>query len=318
MSFDYHMNALSKLCRICGNRLLRRAYGPRPSEMYRRDSKPLPVTDYRKEIDAVWGINVWKDTAACCPQFVCSRCGRAIRHQISGTRVYGRRTAHPCIAWEDLPHSQTGQCLVCTNFNNQRRGRGGRASWPARNSTEQPPTSVAPIPLPFSLTVDNIFPSQVSLLPAEIREPPGVTFDIVNNNSLVEEISQYTCIFCLCILSSPVEAPCHHNFCAQCLTKYFQFHRSSSVACPICKTHLNFEAIQQSPVNIIVTLPNLPMMCTTCGAIGTMKSSRGHKCPRIVQCPCSSCHNGTERSRIQQSPPSTMQYPKESLDVLKR
>ncbi len=282
MSFDGHIEALSKLCRICGERLVK------SREQNRPECQPLLVDEHKKEIDAIWGINTWLDNNNH-PRFMCHKCGRAVRHCNSGSRVFCRSKVHPHINWEELHHSRTGSCTVCTNYNITQRG--GKPTWPMPSSinTCNKLTQQVKI-LPFSLDEDNIF---IHINSSDSSSPPPASLDIINRSP--DESSMFTCVFCLCILHRPVESPCLHNFCSQCLTKFFQFQQSNTVSCPICTAPIQFMSVHPSPSYITTPLKHLSVRCNQCQCKGNISNYIHHKCPVTVPCACKECISSEEQ-----------------------
>ena len=279
MSLEKHLEVLGKLCRVCGCRLQAR------KDQGRRECQPVPVSDYTKQCDAVWGINAWTDCDQTHPTNICHKCARYVRHHDNGTRAFSRAKAHPNINWGSMSHPRTGICVVCNNFLLQSRGlRVPTLSWASMPLTEQPPSHSPPIP--FSLDEDNIF------LYNDTSSSPSISLDIVGRSE--EEKSMFTCIFCLCIFHEPVECSCQHNFCSSCLTQYFQYVKSTPVPCPICASPISFHHVKPSPNYITVPLRHVSVCCYLCGTLGILANLKGHICnkpksQRVIPCPCPEC-----------------------------
>ena len=285
MSLDFHQKALQSICRVCGKKLGKK------KDQEKQECKPVKVEGMEKCIDAVWGINTWLDVEGIFPTYICHICHRLIRHDESGDRPAYRSKHHPNIDWVATRHSRTGHCIMCKTFQAMRqRGWPQPIQWPIIPVTIDELHSHDSAELPFKLDSVNIFQEHEHLTSTPHLIP--YTLDIVGRATA--EQSLFTCAICLCILSDPVECPCQHNFCSSCLSQYFQFHKSPSVKCPLCRAVVNFHYVKTSPPSILVPLDHLTVSCYMCGAMGTMPNFVRHQCPcppKMYPCPCSQCTN---------------------------
>ena len=113
MSFKFHQVALTKICRICSNKIRV------------TDRKPILCKDYNKEIKTVFDVSTWEDVSGQHPHSLCDLCGRKVRHQRAGTREYdsGKVKNRQTVVGTEWPkHQRTGSCYVCDLFHQQEKG----------------------------------------------------------------------------------------------------------------------------------------------------------------------------------------------------
>lgn len=257
MSFDSHIIALGKLCRICGNRLINRS---------EKDRTPLQCCEFTKDIFAVFGISTWEDTREVHPPCFCDKCGRKIRHYQAGTRSYN--TSNSSSSPREWSKHARVNCSVCTLFSKQ--SRPGRPPKTKRGKPRLQPEEKEY--LEFGLSEVNIFPTSQCQKLTETC----INLSIVGRE---EEQSVFTCPICLCILSSPsIQTSCEHYFCAQCFTRYFQHQLSSSAPCPVCKAIVKYNEVCDSPRALRVQLQNLIVVCDNCTQIGKFSELHNHSC----------------------------------------
>lgn len=260
MSLDFHINALDKLCRICGNRLRKRIEEQR---------SPLKCCDNTKEILSVFGVSTWGDKPDVHPRCLCDKCGRKIRHFQAGTRTFNPSNTQ---TKEWIKHPRVSECDICSVFANQSRpGRPSKVkrSWPQQKNNKREES------LPFGFSDDNIFPTLCA---------PQTTSPSLSIVGREEEQSVFTCPICLCILTTPsVQTNCEHYFCAVCLSKYFQHSKSEVVPCPVCKLHVNYNQVSESPRALRIQLQSLVVVCDQCTYLGKYSQIYNHCCPSKKQ-----------------------------------
>ena len=265
MSFDFHVNALSKLCRCCGNRLQNKNYEKR---------KFLHCCDCRKEISLIFNINTWADIQQQHPPCICNNCARKVRHLQAGTRQY------TCTSTDSTdnnwpPHTRTSKCKVCTLFKEQSQLKGNIAKTKC-SLGEHVSSSNS---LPFRITNDNIFAHFLTQESTDVS--PHLDFLVQR-----DEHSMFTCTLCQCIISLPsVQTPCEHYFCSSCLSDYFKFMENSSVKCPSCQQVVTFNNVTESPRLLQVQLKNLDVVCYTCSTIGKLVNLTHHSCAQLENLP---------------------------------
>ena len=259
MSFDFHINALSKLCRVCGNRLTK-------SASVHEEQALLKCCDYRKQIYSVFGVSTWEDTADDHPIKLCGNCARKIRHDLAGTRTYNQSNNQTLPQW--TRHTRIETCNVCADFAKlSKGGRPRKRNWRRSQNSEK-------LHLPFLLSDENIF-SKVSTGDNILGETCP-TLDIFGKQG---EEFLYICAFCQCIISpASVQTPCQHYFCAKCLSDFFKYMKSENVNCPTCMSIVNYNEIADSPRILKVQLENLTVVCIMCTKLGKLESFYNHSC----------------------------------------
>ena len=203
MSFKFHQVALTKICRICSNKIRV------------TDRKPILCKDYNKEIKTVFDVSTWEDVSGQHPHSLCDLCGRKVRHQRAGTREYdsGKVKNRQTVVGTEWPkHQRTGSCYVCDLFHQQEKG--GPRQKPKRGP--QPVDLENQPELPFDTTIENIFPDlRMPTQTCQQDVPPH--FEVFGHC----EHNLFICAICMCLLNRPcVQTPCKHNFCATCLSAY--------------------------------------------------------------------------------------------------
>ena len=268
-AMDSHRDALLHLCRVCGGSIDRND----------RNSK---IENCSKEMKAIWDIHTWNDDPEIYPDAICHKCFRKVRHHRAGTRSYLPNPDFKPPNW--TKHSRTGGCQTCSLMKTQRGGtKGNRCKFKRNIMTTMAPPSSSTQPAPtaiYKLDSDNIFDFlQVS--------NHVITNETINICS-IQQYDFFMCSICCCILSNPVYTPCQHSYCSQCLTKYFQFHRSMSVTCPICNQQVPFHSVQLCPQILTSQLETLTVKCIKCQSTNQLCKFRDHCCPKVMFIPQSS------------------------------
>ena len=287
MSFKFHQNSLEKICRICINRIHPGVKQP--------TRKPVLCSNIRKEIYSVFGVSTWSDTPDQHPPALCEKCSRQVRHHTAGTRdIDPEKLAQNQTIQHDWPkHCRTGPCFVCDAVKQQAKGGGCH-----KRKTSVPELKDKSKTCSFDLTKHNIFDhfSTTSC-------PVSVNLDIISHKG---DESIFICCICQCIVSRPaVQTACEHNFCAVCLTAYFQHFKSDNVKCPLCSSIVMYRDVTKSPRVLTVQIDNLIVVCSKCNRIGRLEQQVEHSCSpikpsfpnvTIVKSQESSIRNHTESS----------------------
>ncbi|XP_071796273.1 uncharacterized protein [Asterias amurensis] len=265
MSFKFHQEGLSKLCRICSCRIKVSLQSSR--------AKAKNASEYVKEIFQIYGISTWQDTADQHPSKLCEKCARKLRHQRDGTRNYSEttltQTQHIQKEWP--VHIRTGNCFICNLITQQ--SKGGSSTHSRKNCGRPKQAETELTILPFSCDQENIFNHLVD--GQETVDIPN-TLDIIGHKW---EESLFTCPICLSILGTPsLQTHCQHNYCAKCLSLCFKYGGSATLSCPVCSQPANYSEITLIPRVLKVQLQNLDVVCTRCGGIGQISKFIKHEC----------------------------------------
>lgn len=305
MSLEFHKEALDKLCRVCGKLNSIRGSSKQQAEC---------CTAYSKEL-YVCGISVWEDDPLCCPYQVCWRCCRTLRHVKDKTRE-----DNPAIdaiqEWQR--HSRTGQCETCELYKKQIKG--GRPAKRKRgdnlhNFGQNKQTIYS---------INSVRNSQVAFNITSTEESSLVSYKLCILGKDPQEETLFICVICQCIIGSPsVQTPCEHNFCSQCLFKWFCFKDSYEVPCPICRSNVNYHDVAVSPRILRYQLSTLNTACIDCGTIGKLTTMASHNCPKkfnkSAQCHCKLCeHPPSAPSPSENKHHSLTQQATEAAVILKQ
>ena len=163
----------------------------------------------------------------------------------SGNREH-QKTIIEIVPWEK--HPRVGQCRVCTTINHRGRTPTAKIYRGPLNKT----TVTEELP-------DKLFAS------INTTDSYNVTPLIDILGKCKDEETIFVCPICQCVLSSPsVQTLCEHNFCANCLSGWFQFNKQPKVPCPVCKASINFREVSQIPRILRLQLSVLLTVCTQC------------------------------------------------------
>ena len=112
----------------------------------------------------------------------------------------------------------------------------------------------------------------------------GLTFQQQQHKHSIGKDSQFhieesqsflICSVCSCIVSCPVETPCHHLFCVDCL--YSLFSRVS-VNCPVCNVSVHFSQTTPPAQYVNTLLKNLHVKCKQCNTNIHYTNTSSHIC----------------------------------------
>ena len=98
---DSHCQALSVLCRVCGNL---------------SDKKTFRVTSYKSELKKAFNLNVDLDEKGFHPQYFCNKCYMKSRHLTKGT-AYSHIAKMRFFKWEKC----SLECGVCKKYNSTKK-----------------------------------------------------------------------------------------------------------------------------------------------------------------------------------------------------
>merc|ERR1712156_1371451 len=119
--------------------------------------------------------------------------------------------------------------------------------------------------------------------------------------------SSLICCICHEVLNAPVQAPCQHVFCSECINNWIQ-QSSGNQSCPVDRSKLLDENVnpklQPIPFELMISLTELEITCTYTvngcdfltrlgDGIGTALLSHEYECPHnpknFVECPRKEC-----------------------------
>lgn len=97
------------------------------------------------------------------------------------------------------------------------------------------------------------------------------------------------CSLCLEFFHEPIQTPCGHTFCKECLYGWFHTNQSyvTSRPCPVCRRDVSFQVVANTPISYAIinimeslgfvnstTTPFVPITCTNCKVLMVEK----HQC----------------------------------------
>ena len=260
-----HLQALAKLCRICGGKV----------DKYRVSYK---TTDHKESLKIAFAINIDTDHHDIHPVSFCDRCFAVLKRKekaVIEDRVY----IHSIGVVEWFPHSSF--CLTCDSYGTLRKG--GRTKitrknrgMPSKNSCHHVSEHIKAVALPCFFEQDKNIKVN-STQPLSI--PP----------------SDFTCSICDSILNSPIKLSCGSLTCSYCLLHWIE--SSQSTRCPSCDRYhdlMTSDIVRVDDLHHRV-LECLSVLCDLCGKVTRLGDFFNHtnsKCTQfILQTPNTSiCH----------------------------
>jgi hypothetical protein len=146
-----------------------------------------------------------------------------------------------------LPHQQDN-CDICQTF--QTFHNGGRKRKNTRSKGR--PAKILQITLE---EIQNAISSEI--IPAAItNKMPALERFVLPPEELV-------CSVCKEVLDRPLECPCEHHFCYDCITEWI-YNTGNSSRCPLCKTPVSVETLSKVPRLVLNLLCSLLVSCSSC------------------------------------------------------
>nr|XP_054775328.1 uncharacterized protein LOC129283632 [Lytechinus pictus] len=183
------------MCRVCAGRV-------HATEKL----KECATERYRKEILAVCDVSTFDDQVEIHPKHLCQKCLRRVQQQSSGRRNYDSQH-FTAIQWTK---HQKNNCHI-SNHN-----------WRLipKKKKEVHIRSLTQDKISKSIPAGNIFEH---LHKGSIVIPSSELLSTVRGH----DCNLFTCAICQCILGcgTSVQTSCEHNFCSECLGKYFIYNK---------------------------------------------------------------------------------------------
>ena len=88
--------------------------------------------------------------------------------------------------------------------------------------------------------------------------------------------SLYTCPMCKQFLTNPVETPCKHISCLNCIRS--QFHGSPTMECIVCQQEVYFRSVHRVADNFQQTLKFACIECNQCKVNLPLSRKGSHQC----------------------------------------
>ncbi|XP_066298261.1 V(D)J recombination-activating protein 1-like [Branchiostoma lanceolatum] len=214
-----HVKSLSKLCRFCGESVLTKTDK-------KNHLKPRACIDYVKKIQEVWNVNVENDKSYKHPPFFCHRC-KLILHKPPSTQAPKRES------W--YPHWWGDECVTCKKVASLARGgRTVKKRSPGRPKMKTPKATDDKVEQEQSTGTAKLSEELFQTLLDKLDDYPydEARFEPICN------LSAYTCGICQSFLYLPIETPCAHIFCFECIQKSFEIGKTNTIGCAICKAQV--------------------------------------------------------------------------------
>ncbi|XP_068612914.1 V(D)J recombination-activating protein 1-like [Brachionichthys hirsutus] len=284
---DSHMNHLRCLCRLCGL-ALRKVKGPvhdvhgnldEASKLTLR-KMGCRLTCWPEVILKVFKVEVTQDTESIHPLSFCHRCWMvAIRGggicSFTRTRVpeWKSHSSH-CHLCFPRKHSfqQIGRKRRKTTPGAQMLAKIGR--WAHGDNTAVGERRALGNPVLTATRKSNNQKVQ------GLRDILHCCEDHLSTKLISEKLPadflfSFTCMVCGHLLSDPVQSPCGHLFCRNCITKYFFV---LGPQCPACNLHCTLDTLTSPVKAFFLTLQSLPLLCprSGCGKQIRLESFTSH------------------------------------------
>ncbi|XP_063958309.1 V(D)J recombination-activating protein 1-like [Lytechinus pictus] len=244
---EQHIKCLSLLCRFCGRRVI--------TELGKKGHS-YSVSTYHQIILEKFNIDISEDTLDIHPNKFCSTC-------------YCHLTIKKPLHWTPKKwdtHRRTSHCHTCTHFKEtqtpgrpKKRKAGGRPP-----ATTTPQSHFSQLGVSLSGTTDN------------------QKYNINQDTFHIDNSLQFLlCCVCRSVVSCPVESPCNHLFCLDCISSLFV---KVSVSCPLCNIQFHYSQTHTPAAYIITLLQNLHVQCSHCKTSLHYTQTSGHSCHTRVNC----------------------------------
>ena len=94
--------------------------------------------------------------------------------------------------------------------------------------------------------------------------PAPITKERIDTQRFISLLDHLLCPICKDVMYQPVQGPCEHSYCYNCLENYFVNVNSVSAPCPVCKTILNVEDIHTPHRLLLNLLKTATVRCRMC------------------------------------------------------
>ena len=243
---EHHVQILANLCRICGNRL------KKLKETYQTSYE---CEEFSEFLAKNFQIDVNKDNPAIHPPRFCHTCYRSHLRE----RMF----------WEI--HTDEN-CSTCEK--DQKIKKGGRPKKPKKGGkrvgklTVVSESSSGPIRTLLQAKIRSLKSSLTAVRHPEFSE----RFALVES-----EKRDFVCPICKEMLDMPIETPCTHFFCADCLLQALE-KSDSEPSCPVCQTLLTGEDDLFYNKAYVRLIENQPVCCKKCKKKLEYHLCVSHKC----------------------------------------
>lgn len=236
-SLKYHRENLQRSCRICGE------YSGSKTKQYFRECQK-----FANQILITFGVDVENDSQDICPTKMCNKCYIKCFKKEKNNNF--KVPIDTCI-W--LPHQQDN-CDICQTF--QTFHNGGRKRKNTRSKGR---------PAKKLQITETLFDSLEKIQNAISSEiiPAAITNKMPALERFVLPPEELVCSVCKEVLDTPLQCPCEHHFCRDCITEWI-YNTGNLSSCPLCKTPVSVETLSKVPRLVLNLLCSLLVSCSSC------------------------------------------------------
>ena len=254
--FSEHQEIISKLCRICGERL------KKAKDKYENS---FNCTDKKDLIFSAFGVKVDQDDREAFPQKICHKCYKLASR--NGTRF-------AINTWPS--HKRTGKCKICDDYREQqkpgRRKKSKPGVKPKIESDSYKGVKVAELIEGMSATLSfdpDDYKNDSFLFSEQVKNLESFRgSETLHPEHFAEKIKhEFVCPICKEVLDQPVQTKCQipHIFCAACLSFSIDMCGPN---CPVCRTEISNPKESVAPVHILQKIiAELDFRCPACTKI---------------------------------------------------
>ena len=251
---QFHIENLSKLCRICGKRLKKFA------EKY---ESSYSCVDHKKWLAEKFGIDIENDERFVHPAKFCHSCYH-LTHAISP------------FVWPKHPVGMIEDCVVCSQEQKTKKGgrrkkekkRGGSLKKPFRQSFRNDLAEKA---------------RQVTARVPSLRIPQGEFAERFEHAERKKD--NLFCTVCDEVLDRPVETKCMQYVCADCFIERLNICAPQIIPpCPVCNTPIECKDDLKSAPDVFVRMiaTGHDFRCRKCKESMPYESCASHQCPSLT------------------------------------
>ena len=263
-SLEFHKQALTKLCRICAQRI-------KPV----KKSGPKTCASYSDIIYVVYGVDIKDDKDDIHPNCICINCYRKCTNhkRRNESQVYSLYKAKAQSTQQLWKEHQDMDCPTCHSYKSSMQG--GRPSKHMSTFTK--------------VASDNqdIFLKHFTTIPY-VKVESG---DLCGMN--VDRLKSFVCTICFDVFNThTVKTQCEHYFCSTCMSRMFSSSPTDNIHCPVCETIVSEDDVMSADKWFRTQLLTLDVVCKKCQNYFIFSAFNDHVCTYdLSSIPSSSASN---------------------------
>lgn len=262
-SQTYHQENLQRCCRICGE-----YSGTKVRQYFRECMK------FKEKILITFGVDVRNDNSDVFPSKMCNKCYIKCFKCETQSKF---KVPCPNDVFNWLPHIDD-DCSICKTFQNFHNG--GRKTKSRKSSGR---------PVKKQKITGTVFDSLEELrnnISSDII-PDAITTKMPAFDRFVLPPQELICPICKEVLYKPIQCPCEHHFCCDCIAEWL-FNTGNSSSCPLCKTPVTATNLSKVPRLVLNLLSSLLVSCSSCKTNVRLDCIDEHEknCKKYVAQPC--------------------------------